>query len=347
MPPPAVAMPSETKLITRDIGETGAIVHQIPLKTAMIIAGLFAVAIYNSLEIYISIFRTFRRRRGLYFWSMVAANTGIPILSVFNLLRYFNIAHPGPTSIIVDIGWWLMVTGQACMLYSRLHLVIGNPRKLRWVLFMVVGMFLFFQVPTATLYAVISFKGRTKTRVTGAFDVIEMVQLVAFAIEESILSGLYVYASRRTLKPMMIIRGPKVRALLNELVGLFVLVVVLDISLIVVQFANLFYIQTTYKPLVYSIKLKVEAYVLNNLVTLVVNTACTCQHGTKFQSNRPVLTTTREGSWRSRRNPSTGVAGGLARPSIPTITGAIPLPTTPTPTDDGSTVQPPVKAMSF
>ncbi|KAI0112019.1 hypothetical protein GGR51DRAFT_557200 [Nemania sp. FL0031] len=326
-------------------GETGSIVQDISLKQAMIVAGLYAIAIYNSIEIYISIFRTFRRRRGMYFWSMVAANTGIPILSVFNLLRYFNIAPPGPLSIMVNIGWWLMVTGQACVLFSRLHLVIGNPRKLRWILFMVAAIFMCFQVPTAILYSVISFKEREKTRATAAFDVIEVVQLVVFTLEEALLSGLYVYASRRTLKPMMIIRGPKVRALLHELVGLFILVIVLDLSLVVVQLAKLFYIQTTYKPLVYSIKLKVEAYVLNNLVTLLVDGRCTCQHGTKFQSNRPALNTTREGSWRSRRNPS-AATGVMTRPSIPTTMEAIPLSTTPT--DESSmAVQLPTKAMSF
>lgn len=198
---------------------------------AMIVGGLFAIAVYNSLEIYFFIFRTFHRRRGMYFWSMLCANTGIPILSVFNLLRYFSITPAGPTSILINIGWWLMVTGQACVLYSRLHLVIGSPRKLRWVLCMVAAIFLCFQVPTAIIFSVISFKKKRKTRVTAAFDAIEIAQLVAFTLEESLLSGLYVYASRRTLKPMMIIRGPKVRALLHELAWLFVLVVVLDLSL--------------------------------------------------------------------------------------------------------------------
>ncbi|GAP83794.1 putative integral membrane protein [Rosellinia necatrix] len=284
-------------------GETGPIIDKISLPIAMLIGGFFAIAIYNSIEIYISIFRRFPRRRGLYFWSMVCANTGIPVLSIFSLLRYFNITAPGPTSVPVDIGWWLMVTGQSFVLYSRLHLVVGDSRKLRWLLCMIFAVCLFIQLPSSVLFTVISFGSATKSRTITAFTSVETAQLVTVSLQESILSGVYVYACSSTLKTMEIIKGPKVRRMLYELIGLFIVVAALDISLIAVQFAGYFHIQTTYKPVVYSIKLKLEAFVLGNLVNLIIRPSCGCQNGSGSGSNRWALNTTMGGSRRPHPGP--------------------------------------------
>jgi hypothetical protein len=212
-------------------GEIGPVVNDIPLAVAMVMAGLFGIALYNSLEVYLYIFGTFNRCRGLYFWSMLCANTGIPIHSTFSTLRYFGIAPSGPMSICINIGWFLMIMGQACMLYSRLHLLIYDPRKLRWVVGILAATFMCIQVPTAILFTLISFRADAKKEAPSSYDAVEIVELSALSLEEALLSGLYVYASRRTLKPIKFIKGPKVRRLLRELLGLFILVVALDLSL--------------------------------------------------------------------------------------------------------------------
>ncbi|KAI0453144.1 hypothetical protein F5B21DRAFT_304233 [Xylaria acuta] len=292
-------------------GETGSILKELTPPIASVIGGLFAIAMYNSFEIYISIFRTFRRRQGLYFWSAICANTGIPLNSLFVLLRHFSVVPAGPVAIIMGISWWLMVDGQSLMLYSRLHLVIGDPKQLRWLLSMIVGSFVLIQIPTTALFAFISFRYHPTNRTVSAFGAIEIAQLVTLSLQECILSGYYVHTSRKTLKPMEIIKGTRVRKVLRELIGLFVLVVALDISLIIVQFANYFYIQAIYKPVVYSIKLKVETFVLNNLVVLIIHPNCTCQQ-TGLQSYSQALNMrpngSRNGSWRPRYTSSAGVS---------------------------------------
>ncbi|KAI1173038.1 hypothetical protein F4777DRAFT_478322 [Nemania sp. FL0916] len=327
-------------------GETGAVLDMISLPMAMILAGLFGICLYNSIEIYLYIFGTFRRFRGLYFWSMLAANTGIPIHAIFSVLRYFEVAPSGPMAICINVGWWLMAMGQALMLYSRLHLLICDPRKLRWVLCIIAGVFLCVQIPTATLFAVISFRDSTKMDAPDSYDAIEIVELVALALEESLLSGLYVFASRHTLKPMMLLKGPKVRKLLRELLGLFVLVVALDVSLIIIQLANYYYIQTTYKPVVYSIKLKVEIYVLNNLVGLLLQSGCNCQHMGSAESNRPALQPTTTNTGRSRYPPSIDVtASDVAMQGISPAEGDGPHVSATT--EEESITRVPNKSMSF
>ncbi|KAI1338077.1 hypothetical protein F5Y15DRAFT_387457 [Xylariaceae sp. FL0016] len=264
-------------------GETGPIVNVVTLPIAMVIAGLFAIAIYNSIEIYVLIFHQFRRRNGLYFWSMVVSNTGIPLHAISALLRYFDLAPSVPMCVLIDIGWWLMVTGQSVVLYSRLNLVVGDPRKLRWVAGMICSVFLFLQVPTSVLFILVNAKPTQTPTIVQAFNAFEKTQIVIFTVQETIISGLYVYEARTALQPMEITKGPRVKTLLRELMGLLILVVVLDVSLIVCQYTDHFQIQTTYKPVVYGIKLKVESLVLNNLVRLVQSGTCCCTGWTGYR----------------------------------------------------------------
>lgn len=259
-------------------GETGPILDVVSLPFAMVIGGFFGIACYNSIEIYIFILRTFKRKTGLYFWSMLAANSGIPIHAIGVLLRFFGLAPNLPMCVVISVGWFLMVSGQALVLYSRLHLVVGDPRKTRWVLVMIITLFLVIQLPTSLLFITANSNIYTQPLSERIFDVFEKIQITAFCLQEAIISALYVYEASNGLKLMDVIKGPRVRAMNRQLMGLFVLVVILDITLMVTEYTNNFQIQTTYKPVVYSIKLKVEAMVLNNLLSLVQSGTCSCWH---------------------------------------------------------------------
>lgn len=84
-----------TTLPSATTGETGPIINSILLPLTMVPAGLFTIAEYISLEIYLFIFRTFPCHRELYFWSVLCANTGSWLLSLFFLLQFFDLALPG------------------------------------------------------------------------------------------------------------------------------------------------------------------------------------------------------------------------------------------------------------
>lgn len=257
-------------------GETGPILDYVSLPVAMVIGGFFALGCYNSIEILIFIISTFKRKRGLYYWSMLVADLGIPIHATAVLLRFFSLAPNLPMCVIIDLGWFMMVTGQAVVLYARLHLVVGDPRKIRWVLVMIITMFLVVQIPTAVLFVTANSGSPGRDLAERIFSVYEKVQITAFTLQEAIISGLYVYEASEGLKLMDVIKGPRVRAVNRELMALFVLVVTLDVTLMITEYTNNFQIQTTYKPVVYSIKLKVEALVLNNLLSLVQSGTCSC-----------------------------------------------------------------------
>ncbi|KAI0836174.1 hypothetical protein F5Y06DRAFT_111160 [Hypoxylon sp. FL0890] len=247
----------------------------------MAIGCFFAIACYNTIEILFLMFTTFRRKNTLYFWSMLVACAGILIQEISASLRVLQLAPNLPMAVITSLGWWMMTTGQSVVLYSRLHLVISYPRKLRWVLVMIATTFFTCQLPTTITFIGMNATPKNHPGIfTPAFNVFKMMQLAAFTLQESTISSLYLYAFNATSKPIRIVREAKVRNLLLQMLGLFIVVVTLDVTLMVTEYIGHFQIQTTLKAAVYSIKLKVELFVLNNLANLVQTQSCCCWNST-------------------------------------------------------------------
>jgi hypothetical protein len=105
------------------------------LPTSFTIACFIAVALYNVAELFFIIFATFKKRRGLYFWSFLVSTCGIGLYSIGFLLKDLSLSSQSVFFVtLIVVGWSSMVTGQSVVLYSRLHLVLRDPRKLRLVL---------------------------------------------------------------------------------------------------------------------------------------------------------------------------------------------------------------------
>ena len=136
--------------------------------TAILFNGL---AIYNSLEIVILVFMTFAHYRGIYFYSLLIASTGIVPHAVSNIVdfdahdsitwsarlrqvRGTGMADKYNRFTIRVIGWWLMVAGQSVVLWSRLHLIVsgGQGEKiLRWTKWMIIIDAVVLLIPTTVL----------------------------------------------------------------------------------------------------------------------------------------------------------------------------------------------------
>ncbi|KAI6778310.1 uncharacterized protein J7T54_008488 [Emericellopsis cladophorae] len=246
-------------------GESGPISAPLPIN--MTIAGFFGIACYNCIEILLLLIDRFKRHNGLYFWSMLVTTLGILLHSIVVLLRYYDLGSNFVLAALTCIGWYGMVTGFSVVLYSRLHLVVPDESRTRWVLIMIIISFCVFHVPVTILFL------GTNTRHTevfiGAFRIYERVQLAGFCVQECIISGFYILETIRTLKPILAIKLPKERKMTRYLIIVNTLVIILDISLLFTQYAGHFQIQTTYKPVVYSIKLKMEFVILNRLLRVL------------------------------------------------------------------------------
>ena len=88
-------------------------------------------------------------------------------------------------------------------------------------------------------------------------------------LQECIISFMYVWETVRGLKPVLAVKGPKERKCIVYVIVVNVLAVLLGISFCAIEFTGHFDIQTAYKPLVYGIKLKMEIYVINSLLSII------------------------------------------------------------------------------
>ncbi|KAL4893306.1 hypothetical protein BDV59DRAFT_193160 [Aspergillus ambiguus] len=239
----------------------------------VIFTTFLGIALYNALELIVLIFITFKRYRGLYFWSLLlSAVLGIIPQSISFVLKYYNLAPLWFSISLSTLGWYFMVTGQALVLLSRLNLVIQNTKVHRRVLAMIIVDAVLLHIPTTVLTYGSNFLPSPNW--VAAYTVMERVQLTGFCLQEFILSGLYILETVKILRvepPTATPGRPSHinRNIMYQLLGINLLIIALDVILLVVEYLNYFVIQTTLKSLVYSIKLKLEFGVLGRLVFLV------------------------------------------------------------------------------
>ncbi|EXJ59431.1 uncharacterized protein A1O5_12056 [Cladophialophora psammophila CBS 110553] len=243
-------------------GETGAI--SVSIGVAMVIAGFFAISFYNFIYINVKIFLTFKRHRGLYFWSLIVASWGIPVHAIGFLLKFFELGAPKMMALIFIIGgWYCMVTGQSMVLYSRLHLVEPDVKRVRWILIMIIiNCFLLHGVMTVIFFGANSSNPEPFIK---PFKIYEKIQVTGFALQEFIISGLYIYKAWDMLRPALDDWSQRARRIMIHLIIVNVIIIIMDITLLGTEYANQYDIQTTYKGALYSIKLVMEFSILEQL----------------------------------------------------------------------------------
>ena len=235
------------------------------LGTYMAMAAFTAVAWYNVAELNVQVFLTFKRHRGLYFWSLLITSYGCVLHALGFLLKFLVPATNIYVSVtIITIGWYCMVTVHAVVLYSRLHLVGREQRVLRGILAMICADAICFHIPTTVLTYGIN-TPHPRPNFIEAFNVVEKLQMTAFCLQEFIISGVYVWATISLLRPVY---HGRTRKVMTQLIWINLIIIGMDVGLLAVEYSNLYDIEATLKAMVYSIKLKLEFAVLNQLMTL-------------------------------------------------------------------------------
>jgi hypothetical protein len=218
-----------------------------------------------SLELLVLVYVTFKKHTGLYFWSIIITTLGIILQTTGYLVKEF--AHSSPpvlTTVVCKIGWVSNVTGFSIVLWSRLHLVVDDPRILRGVLVMILVNGLLMHVPIIVFeFGLIS---RHHAAYMRPMEVMERVQQTVFTVQESIISILYIFHTYRFLNSGYATHTRKVvRLLVLVQAG----VIALDGGLTAFDYKNMFTLKCTIHPFVYALKLKLEFIVLNQLLALV------------------------------------------------------------------------------
>ncbi|KAH8693450.1 hypothetical protein GQ44DRAFT_148188 [Phaeosphaeriaceae sp. PMI808] len=235
-------------------------------------SAFLAVAFFNVVELHFIFFSAFKRRSTLYFWSVGLTTWGILLNGLGVVLNDWvvtdggGLAHRLPIMTLLLVGWYMMVTGFSVVLYSRLHLLVDDHRKLRAVLYLIIFSAVVMHIPiTCIIYLMTTGPPGKYDRL---FSIYEPLQLIWFSLQEAIISGLYIYYAARTLPPMQSFRK-NAGSVLRKLVSIDIFVVILDITMVGVELGGYDALQHFYKVFVYSIRLKLEFVILNQLLELV------------------------------------------------------------------------------
>ncbi|KAL2402466.1 hypothetical protein ABEF95_002315 [Exophiala dermatitidis] len=242
------------------------------LTLKVVIAFFLGLSMYNVVELQILIFGTFNKFRGLYFWSLVISSLGIIPYSLGFIFKYFSILTGGGrwlSVFLLSIGWYPMVTGQAVVLWSRLHLIVTGDtgdRILQWTKWLIIVNAVVLHVPTTVLtFGSNSHTDATDTFVRG-YNVMEKIQMCGFFVQEVILSSIYIAETVRILRTSI---QENTKRLMYQLMAINVLIIIMDLGLLGLECASLYILETTTKPVFYSIKLKLEFAILGQLVQFV------------------------------------------------------------------------------
>lgn len=269
----------------------------------------FCLSWYNSLELVVLSLLSFRRWRGLYFWSLfLSAVLGVIPYSLGFFLKFFSNVTPYVSVAILTVGWWVMVTGQSLVLFSRLHLVVRDQRTLRRILYMIFTNAVLLHFPTTALTFGSNAPGASPRFIT-AYNVYEKIQMTGFTIQETIISLLYVRETARILRDASSSSqqhhrpSQHHRRIMHQLIGINIIIIILDLTLLCLEYASQYAIQISFKGAVYSVKLKLEFAVLGRLVDFV-------RHAHAPSNSMPL------GSMRYCQDVDvTGIAGGAGIPA--------------------------------
>jgi hypothetical protein len=274
--------------------------------TLDIIIAFLTIALYNVAELNFIILATFKRRSGLYFWSFIVATWGIVPYSVGFLIKALQLGGPawGYVTAIV-VGWCCMVTGQSIVLYSRLHIVLRNEKHLRYVLAMIVTNAIICHIPiTVMVYGANSANPDPFIRL---YSIMERVQVTLFFLQETIISALYIHETVALMRVRRHVSMPgSGRRLMTHLVIVNIIIVVLDVTILGLEYASLYDLQTAYKALVYGLKLKLEFSILNRLVEMTTGSS-SADHSsyarTRAENSGVELgTQTRDRNWQKKKS---------------------------------------------
>ncbi len=270
------------------------------LPLAMTLSAFTAIAWYNVVDLNVMIWITFKRRHGLYFYSLLASSWGVFIYALAFLMKFFQVWKNNYVSVaLITIGWYAMVTGQSLVLYSRLHLVVRDKEKIKWVLWMIIVDVFLFHFPTTVLtfgvrdhlsehtFHTLKMQQANSPHAdifSEPYSIMEKIQVTGFCIQEFIISGLYVYATRQILKPGETFQKKRFRRVMRHLIYVNILVILMDITLLGTEYANLYDIQITFKGTLYSIKLRLEFAILNQLRSIVHPAGTSHDNGNSSQT---------------------------------------------------------------
>lgn len=132
------------------------------------------------------------------------------------------------------------VTGFSIVLWSRLHLVVNDPRILKCVLIMIIVIGILCHTPTVVLEFCL--KPGPHDPFRRPMQIMTRVQQTIFALQDCFISGLYIFQTKRFFNLGYPLHTRKVIALLFMVQ---VVVITLDACLTTLEYVDMFTLKCT------------------------------------------------------------------------------------------------------
>jgi hypothetical protein len=279
-----------------------------------LLAVFTALPIWTTVQLTANVFYTFRRYKGLYFYSVLATTWGVSIHAIGFILKFcVPQCNWILATVLAEIGWVGMVTGFAVVLYSRMGLLVRNRNVLQWALAMIIFNAFAFHVPTIVFQFGVSSK-TSHTKYLPYMAPMERIQVTGFTIQEVILSAIYIHATLQFLQTSF---QKSTRRTISLLVAIQILVILLDVIVITLDYCEYFTLKAVLHSFVYAVKLQLEFVILNDVKAMA-------RGGTLTPSILPTVQLARSSSDARKTPPSppakpSGKRWWASRPVLPTL----------------------------
>jgi hypothetical protein len=279
-----------------------------------LLAVFTALPIWTTVQLTADVFYTFRRYKGLYFYSVLATTWGVSIHAVGFILK---LCVPQCNwilaTVLAEIGWVGMVTGFAVVLYSRMGLLVRNRKVLHRALAMIIFNAFAFHVPTIVFQFGVSSKA-AHAKYLPYMAPMERIQVTGFTIQEVILSAIYIHTTLQYLRTSF---QKSTRRTISLLVAVQIVVILLDVIVITLDYCEYFTLKAVLHSFVYAVKLQLEFVILNDVKAMA-------RKGTLAPSILPIVRPAGNSSGAGNTPPSppakpSGKKWWPSRPVLPTL----------------------------
>lgn len=241
-----------------------------------------SIACYIAVDISICIFITFKRYTGLYFWSMQILSWSLLANNIANMTYFIALVIPrwgmGTFSVF---SWSIMVSSQALVLYSRLHLIVLDPRQIRWVPWMIGISLTVLLIPRTVLYYVAG----SGANIFLPSYIYHKIALFGLFLQELIICTIYIREAIRLLKPVSSVELHDTWTILVYLIVTNIIIILCSATILITEFIWFVPTEMSFHALMYGIKLKLEHFVLSQLCDAARGCHCLCHHTQLRSSN--------------------------------------------------------------
>ncbi|KAL8822757.1 MAG: hypothetical protein Q9191_006515 [Dirinaria sp. TL-2023a] len=226
------------------------------------------ITLFLVVENLFEIVRLFKKRQGLYFWSMIVGTCGCAVDTLGIILKYLtpHSAIWALYTLCMLAGWSMYALSQLLVLYSRLHLVTHNARAQRCILVVILSTVLWIMLPT---WVVVWPAYDTDPMVSSLWSprdaIVERYTQIGSTLVECVVSGVYIHSLILLLRFKTSVRQ---RRVLLDLLYVNILAIAFDVLTIILVYLNQLGSSHPIQTFSYALKLRLEFVTLNQLMAV-------------------------------------------------------------------------------